>query len=331
VRASGVGAGAAPRLGRAGLLLVEGHWAEVHELAMAAHPERGWIDRAARGCLGLLAREQGDRDLGWRLVREALPGGPATAPGDSHYLQALQTQRLAAALALDAGDLATARAWLESHDRWLAWNGAVLGQAAGQLGWAEYYRAAGDPALARQHAERALALAGEPRQPLALLAAHRLLGELAAEAGKHAEAQDHLGQALALAEACAAPYEQALTLLALAELRHAASVRDAAAALDEARAVFARLEAKPALARAEALAARLAASQSPREGYPSGLTAREVAVLRLVAEGLTNAEVAERLYLSPRTVNAYLTTIYTKLGVASRGGAIRFALEHRLG
>ncbi len=54
-------------------------------------------------------------------------------------------------------------------------------------------------------------------------------------------------------------------------------------------------------------------------------------MLRLVAEGLTNAEVAERLYLSPRTVNAYLTTIYTKLGVASRGAAIRFALQHRLG
>jgi DNA-binding CsgD family transcriptional regulator len=49
--------------------------------------------------------------------------------------------------------------------------------------------------------------------------------------------------------------------------------------------------------------------------------------LRLLAAGLVNAEIAERLSLSPRTVNAHLTTIYGKLGVATRGAAIRFALK----
>ena len=53
-------------------------------------------------------------------------------------------------------------------------------------------------------------------------------------------------------------------------------------------------------------------------------------MLRLVAQGLTNAEVAARLYLSPRTVNSHLTAIYAKLGAASRPAAIRFALEHDL-
>ncbi len=53
-------------------------------------------------------------------------------------------------------------------------------------------------------------------------------------------------------------------------------------------------------------------------------------MLRLVAGGLTNAQVAERLFLSPRTVSSHLTTIYGKLGVASRSAAVRFALEHGL-
>jgi DNA-binding CsgD family transcriptional regulator len=53
-------------------------------------------------------------------------------------------------------------------------------------------------------------------------------------------------------------------------------------------------------------------------------------VLRLVAAGLTNAQVAERLFLSPHTINSHLTAIYNKLGVTSRSAAIRFALEHNL-
>lgn len=62
-----------------------------------------------------------------------------------------------------------------------------------------------------------------------------------------------------------------------------------------------------------------------------GLTARELEVLRLVATGLTNAQVAHQLHVTPRTVNAHLTAIYSKLGVSSRGGAMRYALDHQLG
>jgi DNA-binding CsgD family transcriptional regulator len=76
------------------------------------------------------------------------------------------------------------------------------------------------------------------------------------------------------------------------------------------------------------LEAELAAT--PRPSYPAGLTAREVEVLRLVAEDLSDAEVAERLYLSPRTVSQHLRSVYNKLGVNSRGAAIRFAVEQGL-
>jgi DNA-binding CsgD family transcriptional regulator len=62
----------------------------------------------------------------------------------------------------------------------------------------------------------------------------------------------------------------------------------------------------------------------------AGLTARELDVLRLVAEGLTNPQIAERLTLSPRTVQTHLTNLYGKLGVGGRAEAVAFAMAHGL-
>jgi predicted ATPase/DNA-binding CsgD family transcriptional regulator len=66
------------------------------------------------------------------------------------------------------------------------------------------------------------------------------------------------------------------------------------------------------------------------EIYRAELSAREVEVLRLVAQGMSNAEVAEKLFLSSRTVNWHLTSIYRKLGSHSRTEAARIAVEHGL-
>ncbi len=134
----------------------------------------------------------------------------------------------------------------------------MLGQSEGQALWAQYHRQAGDMDTAREHAERALAHATEPRQPLALLAAQRLLGELDTDTGRYEEAATHLDASLALATACEAPYERALTLLAMAE-RHAATgdTERARTLLAGVRAICQPLGAKPALARADALATRL--------------------------------------------------------------------------
>ena len=77
-------------------------------------------------------------------------------------------------------------------------------------------------------------------------------------------------------------------------------------------------------------------AQAPQRGeaggaeYAAGLSAREVEVLGLVAAGLTDAEVAERLVVSVRTVNAHLRSIYRKAGVSSRAAASRFAAEQGL-
>jgi ATP/maltotriose-dependent transcriptional regulator MalT len=64
--------------------------------------------------------------------------------------------------------------------------------------------------------------------------------------------------------------------------------------------------------------------------FPAGLTAREVEVLRLLAQGRTDAQIAEHLVISPRTVNRHTTSLYSKLGVSSRSAATRYAIEHHL-
>jgi DNA-binding NarL/FixJ family response regulator len=77
-------------------------------------------------------------------------------------------------------------------------------------------------------------------------------------------------------------------------------------------------------------AAPAAPAVKPPVTYPEGLTEREFEVLRLLAQGLTNAQIAKQLIISPRTVNTHLTAIYGKIQVSSRSGATRYAIEHNL-
>jgi DNA-binding NarL/FixJ family response regulator len=60
------------------------------------------------------------------------------------------------------------------------------------------------------------------------------------------------------------------------------------------------------------------------------LTKREIEILRLVATGMTDAQVAERLFLSPRTIGKHLQSVYSKLHVNSRTAATHFALSHKM-
>jgi HD-GYP domain-containing protein (c-di-GMP phosphodiesterase class II) len=65
-------------------------------------------------------------------------------------------------------------------------------------------------------------------------------------------------------------------------------------------------------------------------GWPAELTDREVEVLRLIARGRSNREVAERLFISPKTVGRHVENLYRKIGVSSRAAAAVFAMENRL-
>jgi DNA-binding NarL/FixJ family response regulator len=67
-----------------------------------------------------------------------------------------------------------------------------------------------------------------------------------------------------------------------------------------------------------------------RRALPAGLTDRQVEVLRLIAEGLSNRQIAQRLVVSPRTAEHHVQDIYLKLGTSSRAAAALFAVEHEL-
>lgn len=71
-------------------------------------------------------------------------------------------------------------------------------------------------------------------------------------------------------------------------------------------------------------------SQTDTAPSLSSLTNRQVEVLRLLGRGLTDAQIANELFLSPRTVHAHLRAIYRKLQVSHRSAATRFAIEHGL-
>jgi predicted ATPase/DNA-binding CsgD family transcriptional regulator len=68
----------------------------------------------------------------------------------------------------------------------------------------------------------------------------------------------------------------------------------------------------------------------PATSFPAGLSAREVEILRLLAQGMTNPQIAKRLILSSHTVHAHVRSIYTKLDVNSRSSVTRYAIEQHL-
>jgi two-component system response regulator NreC len=78
------------------------------------------------------------------------------------------------------------------------------------------------------------------------------------------------------------------------------------------------------------LGARLAAEPDPASGPPGDLTRREVEVLRLIALGHTNNEIAEQLYLSVRTVESHRAHIQQTLRLSTRAELVHYALENHL-
>ena len=140
-------------------------------------------------------------------------------------------------------------------------------------------------------------------------------------AGGQAElAVPELRRAMAGWRSLDAPYEAARARLQLGlALRVLADEESATAEIAAARATFGTLGAAPA----EREAARLLGT-----AHPSGLTDREVEVLRLVARGSSNPEIATTLVLSEKTVARHLSNIFTKLDVGSRTAAAAFAFDN---
>ncbi len=141
--------------------------------------------------------------------------------------------------------------------------------------------------------------------------------------GDAAGALPYLRKAQQLWSRAGAPYERARSRALVGRaLLATGDERGARRELEAAREALRQVGAWPDADEAERLLV-------PR-ALPAGLTAREVEVLRLVASGRSNAEIAAALVLSEKTVARHLSNIFTKLGVGSRTAATAFAFEHDL-
>ena len=145
-----------------------------------------------------------------------------------------------------------------------------------------------------------------------------------------AAAHQHLAAALSLAVTCELPYEVAETCVVRAELAlMEGDVTQANELLRQARATCHELGAALLMRRIDELQALLDALRG-KKSYHFGLTEREVVVLPCVTHGLTDPEVAEELFISPRTVGQHPRSIYNKLNVSNRTEATRVAVQREI-
>jgi DNA-binding CsgD family transcriptional regulator len=145
----------------------------------------------------------------------------------------------------------------------------------------------------------------------------RLDGLLLAARNIPAQAEERFTAALALVEGGACPMEEALVLLDLGRLlRRTGRRRAAAGRLRAAGAIFARLGARPLAAGCEQELEACGLEQTGNVRL--GLTPQEHSTARLVADGLTNRQIARELLISVKTVEYHIGKIYTKLGIGSR-------------
>jgi len=161
----------------------------------------------------------------------------------------------------------------------------------------------------------------------------RLLKPYTAVAARHHERADGSGYHRGLV---GDQFGASARILAAADVYHALTeARPHRPAVHAAAAATALLDEVDAgrLGRAEVDAVLTAAGQASRPPHidrPAGLTEREVDVLRLIARGHTNKQVAATLGISPKTVGRHIEHIYAKAGVTTRAGATLFAMEHAL-
>lgn len=163
--------------------------------------------------------------------------------------------------------------------------------------------------------------------PFALAVAARGRGLIRAARGDFATAQAEFDHALAAHDRLGWPFERARTLLALGTtLRRNKQKRAARETLQQAQEVFDQLGARLWSAKTTAELARIGG----RPASNGSLTATERRVAELTANGHTNRQVADRLFLSTKTVAAHLTSVYAKLGVRSRTELSRHLHDHPL-
>ena len=183
---------------------------------------------------------------------------------------------------------------------------------------------------------RGFALAGS------VVSADRVLGLLAHTMGQPEKIAFHFEEALAFCRKAGYRPELAWSLHDYAEAllqpagaglppTSAAGRREKAASLlDEALSISTELGMRPLIGRVTALQERAKSRRTRAPAYPDGLTEREVEVLGLIADGKSNPEIAEQLFISPHTVVRHVSNIFAKIGCSNRAEAVAYAIRRDL-
>ena len=301
-------------LRRAELMQLQGKWADgLAEARRACDRLADPPGQQGRGAacyqLAELHRLTGDYEVAEQGYREASLHGRRPQPGLA--LLRLAQGDVEGALAAIRGAVEEARE-PRTRPRLLA---ALV----------EIALAAGDVAGARVASEELAAAAGD-LDALYLRALSRgSMGAVLLAEGHSRDALISLRDAERLWRELEAPYEAARTrVLSGLAARRAGDESGAEVELDAALTALRAIGATPELARVERL------RREPHGSGPPGLTARELEVLRLLAAGLTNRGIAERLAISERTVARHVSNIFIKLGLSSRSAATAYAYRHDL-
>jgi len=303
------------RMHRSRILRLHGSWADAeHEARQACAEQNGTVAMDAGQAwyqIGEIRRLVGDLTAAEEAFGHAGAYGWDVQPGMA-LLRAAQGRTDAAAAGL-------ARALVEHPSDRLARAKLLPAQA-------EIAISAGDLDRARATAEELAALAdGAP--PAVRAAAEQVVGAVRLADGDPAGALPELRGAVQIWADLDMPYEAARSHRLIGLACGAIGDEDTARLeWDACRAVFDRLGAMPDLQRTD----ELLGSAPPPAQLPDGLSAREVEVLRLVASGMTNQDVAEHLSLSKKTVARHLSNIFAKIGVTSRAAATAYAYQHGL-
>jgi DNA-binding NarL/FixJ family response regulator len=259
---------------------------------------------------GDLHRLRGEFEAADKAYRKANQQGRQPEPGQS--LLRLAHGDSTAALS------AIRRAIDETHD--------PFGRARLLEACVEIALAADDPEAAHAASAALSEMADSARAPLLKAMSTSAEGAVSLMDGDASAAIATLRRAWSQWRDLDAPYEAARVRVLLGQAFRVLGDEDTASMeFETARQVFLELGAAPELVRVDAMA-----PARPTAGGPGGLTVREVEVLLLVAEGLTNRVIAERLVISEKTVARHVSNIFTKLDVSSRSAATAYAYEHGL-
>ena len=298
---------------RSQILQLHGAWSEafaeaVHardRLAEPPHPAIGM----AHLQLGEIQRLRGEFDAAEQSYGRAHEYGRSPQPGLS--LLRLAQHRLDAAVA------SIERSMAEASDQ--------MARARLLPAYVEIMLTADDLDRASAASAELVEVAAATGFPYLDAAAVQSRGAVLLATGQPSDALKSLREGLQTWQALEAPYEAAKARVLIAAACLSIDDRDGAQLeYQTARRVFEELDAVPDLDRAADLMAL------GRSGASQGITPREHEVLRLLATGKTNREIATMLIISEKTVERHISNIFTKLGVSNRAAATAYAYDHGL-